>query len=102
MRGVTPQQDALLVYLREREETPSYSQMSRDLGLSKSGIHALICQLSDRGFVTFIPNRARSIRVIDDRPGPEGIPQPRPLAHYATNALIDEIGRRGFVVGKRQ
>lgn len=94
MRGVTPQQESLLGYLRSRADSPSYSEMRDDLGMSKSVIHALMTQLSDRGLITFIPNRARSVRVVDDAPARDR----QGLGAYPTSALIAEVQRRGFKV----
>ena len=70
--GLTKRQRALLDFVSEftaREgQPPSYEQMAAGVGLrSKSGAFRLMAKLEERGAIRRLPNRARSIEVIDDR-----------------------------------
>jgi repressor LexA len=66
---MTPRQFELLTFVRtyvaEHGYSPSYSEMATAIGLgSKSGIHRLVTALAERGHISRLPNRQRSIRVI--------------------------------------
>ena len=66
---LTKKQHTLLVYIRDyflgTGVCPSYEEMKVALNLkSKSGIHRLISNLEDRGYVKRLPNRARAIEVL--------------------------------------
>lgn len=67
MQGLTPTQDKLLRYLEEREGrvSPTYQEMADAIGLkARSGIHRLIDGLEERGYVTRLPKRARTVQVV--------------------------------------
>lgn len=55
---------------------------------SKSGAFRLVAALEERGFIRRIPNRARSIELVDQKP----------LVSISTGELIRELERRGFSV----
>src|SRR5206468_12033991 len=66
---LTRKQYELLRFINERLKEggvqPSFDEMKDALGLrSKSGIHRLITELEERGFIRRLPNRARAIEVI--------------------------------------
>jgi SOS-response transcriptional repressor LexA len=66
--GLTPKQRELLDYIeaysQESGASPSYQQMMERLGLhSKSGVHRLVKALEERGHISRLANRARSITV---------------------------------------
>lgn len=66
---LTEKQHNLLTYLYEQHQDqgicPSYEDMRHALGLkSKSGAHALVKALVERGYCRRLPNRARAIEVI--------------------------------------
>src|SRR3978361_171326 len=66
--------------LRESGVPPSFDEMKDALDLkSKSGIHRLITDLEERGFIRRLPNRARALGVL---------PLPEPVGGTA--------GRRQF------
>jgi repressor LexA len=49
--------------------TPSFSQIQTHLNLaSKSGVHRILGGLEDRGIIRRLPNRSRSIEVLDAPP----------------------------------
>lgn len=51
---------------------PSYAQLRAELGLRGQGaVQNLITRMADRGLITFAPNRARSIRIVEDGDGLE-------------------------------
>lgn len=64
--SLTPQQSALLAYLRSSHaqsgEMPSFNEMMAHMGLrSKSGVHRLLTALEERGHITRMPHRRRAI-----------------------------------------
>lgn len=65
---MTPQQRKLLTFIEENtvdDVSPSYEEMRKGMGLkSKSGINRLIKGLERRGYITRMPNMARSITVV--------------------------------------
>jgi len=67
--GLTAPQLSALSFIEaqcanERDPAPSLREMARGLGISLSHAQALVTALVDRGFVTRIPGRARSIALI--------------------------------------
>ncbi len=66
---LTKQQFKLLSFLKSYQEEqgiiPSYDEMKKGLGIkSKSGIHALVSALEERGFLKRLHNRARAIEIL--------------------------------------
>lgn len=52
-------------YLNKNGLAPSYDEMKEGISLkSKSGIHALISSLEERGYLKRLPNKARAIDII--------------------------------------
>ena len=67
--GLTAKQRELAEFIRdhnyEHGVSPSYDQMKDALGLkSKSGVHRIVLGLEERGWITRIPDRARSIVLV--------------------------------------
>ena len=68
---LTKKQKELLNYIQKFQSkngvTPSYEEMKSALNLkSKSGIHRLILDLEERGFVKRLAHKARSLEIIKD------------------------------------
>lgn len=66
---LTPKQHKLLMYIDEfiakTGHSPSFEEMKEAVGLkSKSGIHALINSLEERGFIRKLAHKARALEVI--------------------------------------
>lgn len=66
---LTPKQHQLLIYIDEFIKTnghsPSFEEMKAAVGLkSKSGIHALINSLEERGFIRKLAHKARALEVL--------------------------------------
>lgn len=69
--GFTPQQRAALEfikgYIAQNGVSPTFAEISDALTLnSKSGVHRLLQGLSERGAVSYLPHRHRSIRVLNE------------------------------------
>ena len=83
---LTERQEQLRRFIKSRPRSPSYSEMLRHMGLhSKSGVARLLEGLEARGFVYRLPSRARAVVALN----------PVDLAAYSTEALRDELARRG-------
>lgn len=68
MSGLTPRQLKLLEcidhFIEENGHSPSYVEMGQMIGLaSTSGIHRLVLALKDRGFLSNLPYRRRTIEI---------------------------------------
>ncbi len=66
---LTPKQHKLLMYIDDFIKTtghsPSFEEMKEAVGLkSKSGIHALLNSLEERGFIRKLAHKARALEVI--------------------------------------
>lgn len=68
MNGITPKQRQCLTYIEgfiaEHGYSPSYAEIMASLGYrSKSAVHALVHKLSDRGKISIMPGRSRSVEL---------------------------------------
>lgn len=66
---LTPKQHKLLMYIdtfiNQTGHSPSFEEMKEAVGLkSKSGIHALLNSLEERGFIRKLAHKARALEVI--------------------------------------
>ena len=66
---LTPKQYKLLMFIdnfiKENGCCPSYEEMKEAVGIrSKSGIHALIEELTERDFIKKMPHKARALEVL--------------------------------------
>lgn len=66
---LTPKQHKLLVFIdefiKENGHSPSFDEMKDAVGLkSKSGIHAMLSSLEERGFIRKLAHRARALEVV--------------------------------------
>ena len=99
---LTPKQQELLSFIHNRLEeggvSPSFEEMKDALDMrSKSGIHRLINALEERGFIRFLPNRARALEVLKlpdamhRAPAPSIAPKPKMPATLpiAANDVIE-------------
>ncbi len=85
---LTPKQYKLLCFIndkiKENGTSPSFDEMKEAIGLkSKSGIHALIEALVERGFLNKLPHKARALEVIK-------MPKLKPSAIIAEENKIKE------------
>jgi repressor LexA len=96
MIALTAKQKQLLDYLDSCERCPTFEEMKAAIGSkSKSGVHRLITALEERGFVRRLPNRARAIEIVPNRPLFKLNTALRPdLSEFTTNELLDEVARR--------
>ena len=99
---LTKKQYKLLVYIQdyflETGVCPSYEEMKVALNLkSKSGIHRLIANLEDRGYVRRLPNRARAIEVLKSPNNEQQEQRPsKTEGQYSNNVVSLENGIRNI------
>lgn len=90
---LTKKQHKLLVYIQdyflETGVCPSYEEMKIALNLkSKSGIHRLVSNLEDRGYVRRLPNRARALEVLKSPTNKQQEQRPsKPGGVYSNNVV---------------
>lgn len=89
---LTEKQYNLLMYInkvnRETGRCPSFDEMKEAIELkSKSGIHALVNSLTERGFIHRLPHKARALEVIR-------------LPRFKPQAVIEEEKKREEAVQK--
>lgn len=95
---LTVRQEQLWRYIRSCERSPTYSEMALALYgnvNAKGRVNILISALKERGFVDYIPNRARSIVALDP---PASTLSILTAASATTEALLSELYRRGIGV----
>lgn len=68
MSGITPAQHRALTFIRQYVATngysPTYREIAEGLGLQSAGsAHRVVHLLVERGTITLLPNRARSIEL---------------------------------------
>ena len=83
---LTPKQLNLLIYIdefiKENGHSPSFEEMKEAVGLrSKSGIHALINSLEERGFIRKMAHRARALEVLKLPKAETNIAEPSNIAN---------------------
>lgn len=69
--GLTKRQYECLSFIRlfisAKGYSPSYIEIRTKLGLkSNSGVARLCVSLKERGYITFLPSRSRSIMIVED------------------------------------
>jgi SOS-response transcriptional repressor LexA len=65
MYGLTARQKKVLDFIKAQENTPSLAEICEGCGIkSKSDAHTVLMALKDRGHITWLPNKARSIVVL--------------------------------------
>lgn len=75
---LTPRARELLAYLASQPGCPTFEEMSAAMGgRVKSGIHRLITQLEERGYIRRLRYRARAIEILR-RPEPGTFTPPLP------------------------
>jgi repressor LexA len=73
-------------FIASADVSPSYDEMKDALGLkSKSGIHRLITNLEERGYVRRLPYRARALEIIKLPENSQ--PNPRPNRGFQPNII---------------
>lgn len=91
MMGLTRIQADMLEAIRSRQVEgvgPSYEELREDLGLSsKSEVQRALRALRERGYVNWMPGRARSLSIKDTAAG---------LRSFSDAALLAEVERRGL------
>lgn len=90
--GMTPRQRETFDFIRDHIErvgcAPTYSEIQEEFGLaSKSNVQRIISALVERGLISNLKGRARSIVLVDKNR----------LEHVSTAALVDELKRREVV-----
>lgn len=67
--SLTQRQADMLDIIRRRlehsEVGPNYDEIAAEMGIVKSGVHRMAVALKERGYITFMPGRARSIRLLN-------------------------------------
>lgn len=99
---LTPKQHNLLIYIdefiKEHGHSPSFEEMKEAVGLrSKSGIHALINSLEERGFIRKLAHKARALEVLKL---PKIEPEASDLGNIANDNLDEDFSLMIPLYGK--
>lgn len=82
---LTAKQERIWRYIKSCESSPTYREILRDLGDTSTGrLNEAIVALKERGYVSYMPGRARTLVALD----------PSDLARFPTDALKAELARR--------
>lgn len=91
MMGLTPKQAQCLDAIKRLTENgvpPTYETLKDAMGIaSKGGIHRMVCGLEERGYITRIPNKHNSIKVINPQASSHGGELPASYANWSTAML---------------
>jgi SOS-response transcriptional repressor LexA len=92
--GLTPMQRDCMLIIQEMiafsDQAPSYEEIRAEMDTpSRSHSHRLVHGLADRGFITFVPERPRSIELV------RRIAVPLDLAAEYTAAELELLGVAG-------
>lgn len=83
---LTAKQERVWRYIRSCERSPTYREILAALGERSTGrLNEVICSLKERGFISYIPNRHRSLVALDPQHDLEAFP---------TEMLAAELARR--------
>lgn len=83
---LTPKQERIWRYILSCERSPTYAEMASDLGYRSVGrLNDVVVALRERGYVTYIPGRRRTL---------VGLNPQVDLEAYSTEALEAELSRR--------
>jgi SOS-response transcriptional repressor LexA len=82
---LTEKQERVWRYIKSCKRSPSYREMERDLGYNIGRLNDVVVTLKEKGFVTYIPKRARSLVALDPQVD---------LANVPTQDLVAELSRR--------
>lgn len=97
--GLTPAQSKALAFI-ERHITangvsPSFDEIAEGLGLaSKSGVHRLVVGLEERGRIRRMPDRARSIEIVERV---DTRVEPSRKYRFHLQRILDAISCSGFI-----
>lgn len=59
--------DFIKTYIKENGKSPNYDEIMAGINLkSKSGVNVLVNALRERGWIRYIPKKARSITIIEE------------------------------------
>jgi SOS-response transcriptional repressor LexA len=100
MIGLTPKQTLCLDVIKRLTRDgmpPSFDEIQLALGLaSKSNVHRLIHVLAERGAIEIAPNRARSMRVIEDPQNADILKRPTPQLRLLRDQIDREMRKRSW------
>lgn len=82
---LTPKQERVWRYVQTCERSPTYREIERALGCGVGHLNSVVVALKEKGFIRYIPGRARSLVALNPKVD---------LASYPTEALTAEINRR--------
>jgi SOS-response transcriptional repressor LexA len=89
---LTRKQEQLWRYIQSCERSPTYDEMAVALGhkpKSRGNLNRMVVTLKEKGYVDYLPCRARSIVALHPRTD---------LSRAQTADLIGELERRGVVL----
>lgn len=87
---LTENQEKVWLFIKSCRRSPTYDEMMAGTGIARANLNAAVKTLKEKGYVDYLPYRARSIVAID----PE-----KSLKHFAVSELLAELERRGILLG---
>lgn len=84
---LTEKQERVWRFIRSCPRSPSYREMESRLGLGLAGLNETIAALKERGYVHYLPGRARSIVALNPNAD---------LSQFSTADLMAELERRAL------
>lgn len=88
---LTENQEKVWLFIKSCKRSPTYDEMVVGTGTpSKGRLNEIVRALKEKGYVDYLPYRARSIVALD----PD-----KSLKQFKTSELLAELERRGILLG---
>ena len=70
--------DFICTFISDKGYSPTYKEIGEAIGVkNKSGVHRIVNALQDRGYISILASRPRSIEITRDRIAPENLSRVR-------------------------
>lgn len=98
---MTPQMQAALSFIKaymfeNQGVSPNYEEIRQGIGIgSKGGVNRILKSLAERGLISFVPHRARSIQVVEG-------PSAEVMSRWSDDELRLVVGRAQAILAARQ
>ena len=98
---MTPQMQAALSFIRaymakSNGVSPNYDEIRQAIGIaSKGGVNRILKSLAERGLISFVPHRARSIQVVEG-------PSAEVMSRWSDDELRIVVGRAQAILAARR
>jgi hypothetical protein len=87
---LTENQEKVWSFIRSCDRSPTYDEMEAATGMGRGQLNPIVAALKEKGYVDYIPYRARSLVALDPS---------HSLKCFKTSELMAELEQRGVRFG---